>query len=234
MLVSGYDELCKAFDRSFNILVISRICRNRMNAQISLYGLSNKFERGNPEIQILGRSLDVLANLRVLERGEYFGQNGRITSSKVLFSSRLVRICPDAPFGWIRALITTLASRTARSTGYLRRALRVRCLASSAIRSARASEGFPSWRSSTCSRCIRAARRICSSRSTGTTAASGLPLRSIMNWSFLSATRFRMWPSRWRTSRVETFSVIVITMIVIKDGLVKQRTRPRCLNARWF
>jgi len=69
-------------------------------------------------------------------------------------------------------------------------------------------EAFPSWRSRTCSRCIRAARRICSSRSTGTTAASGLPLRSIINWSFRNATRFGMSPSRWRTSRVEIVSII--------------------------
>jgi hypothetical protein len=143
------------------------------------------------------------------------------TSSKELLSSKLVRIRPDAPFGWIRALMITLASRTARSTAHRRRALRVRCLASFAMRSACASAGFSSWRSRTRSRCIRAARRICSNRSTGTTAASGLPLRSIMNWSLRSATRLRIAPSRWRTCKVEIFSVIVTTIICVNVRPVK-------------
>jgi len=159
---------------------------------------------------------------------------GETISSKEFLSSKLARIRPDAPFGWIRALIITLASRTARSTAYLRRAFRVRCLASFAMRSACASVGFPSWRSRTRSRCIRAARPICSSRSTGTMAARGFPLRSIMNWSLRSATRLRIAPSRWRTCKVEIFSVIVTTIICVNVRPVKSNKiilrRPEPLN----
>jgi hypothetical protein len=43
MLVSCYDELRKAFDGGFNVLVIIRICGNRMNAQISVHRLGDKF-----------------------------------------------------------------------------------------------------------------------------------------------------------------------------------------------
>ena len=32
MLISRYDELRKTFDRGFNVLVIIRICGNRINA----------------------------------------------------------------------------------------------------------------------------------------------------------------------------------------------------------
>lgn len=63
MLVSCYHELRKTFDRGFNVLVIIRICGNRINAQISVRRLGDKFDRYNPQIQILIRSLDVLANL---------------------------------------------------------------------------------------------------------------------------------------------------------------------------
>ena len=50
MLVSCYDELRKTFDRRFNVLVVIRICGNRINAQISVHRLGDKFDRCNPQI----------------------------------------------------------------------------------------------------------------------------------------------------------------------------------------
>jgi hypothetical protein len=50
--------------------------------------------------------------------------------------------------------------------------------------------------------------RICSNRSTRTRAASGLPLRSMMNSSWRNATRLSRSPIRRLTSMVDTFSAM--------------------------
>src|SRR5918996_173149 len=44
---------------------------------------------------------------------------GETINSNEFTSSKWVKICPDAPLGWITALMITLASRTARSTSLL-------------------------------------------------------------------------------------------------------------------
>jgi hypothetical protein len=45
----------------------------------------------------------------------------------------------------------------------------------------------------------------------------------MINWSLHRATRFKISPSRWRTSKVEIFSVIVTTTIVVTIKQVKQK-----------
>jgi len=48
MPVSRYNELRETFDRGFDVLVIVRICGDRLNAQTSLHGSGDKFDRSNP------------------------------------------------------------------------------------------------------------------------------------------------------------------------------------------
>ena len=50
MLVSGYDELRKSFDRGFDVLIIIRVCGDRINAQLSVHRLGDKFDRRNLQI----------------------------------------------------------------------------------------------------------------------------------------------------------------------------------------
>ena len=50
MLVACYDELCKTFDRGFDVLVIIWICGNCMNTKISFHRLGDEFDRCNPQI----------------------------------------------------------------------------------------------------------------------------------------------------------------------------------------
>ena len=48
MLVSGYDELRKSFDRGFDVLIIIRVCGDRINAQLAVHRLGDKFDRRPP------------------------------------------------------------------------------------------------------------------------------------------------------------------------------------------